>query len=181
MPPVTVADRDAGDAHRRRGSARPAVAQVLHAAALQIAQPRIDPDQVRRSVEHTIGRSVRRVDDRQHHLHEDVADGARAGLARLGRHQRTRDAGRQELLVGRRAPLGADELPPADPLVLAEPALRARGQDLPDARAEERQIVRREAGDRTEGEEDVAQHRAGIGRRSAGRSPESRMWACRIA
>ena len=49
----------------------------------------------------------------------------------------------EELLVRRRPLLGADELPPARPLVLPEPALMARGEDLPDARAEECQIVGR--------------------------------------
>ncbi len=64
---------------------------------------------------------------------------------------------RKELLVGRRAALGADEVPPACPLVLPEPALRARGEDLPDARPEEGQIVRREIRDRLEHQENVAQ------------------------
>ena len=164
-PPLTVADGDAGDAHLVAEDLLDLhVAQIADAFGFQIAEPRIDPDQICRSVEQAISRSLRRIEEREHHLHEHVADGARAGLARLGRDQRARKTGRQEFLVRRRSPVGADELPPPDPLVFAEPALWARGEDLPEARAEERQIVRREADDRTESEENIPQQRTGIGR-----------------
>ena len=77
-------------------------------------------------------------------------------------YQRARDAGGEELLVGRRPLLGADELPPACAFVFAEPALVARGEDLPETRAEEGQIVRRKVGDGPERQENIAQQRAGI-------------------
>ena len=99
------------------------VRDVLHPARFEISEPWIDPDEIRRPVEHAVGRSRDRIEDREHQLHEDVADRARAGLARLGGHQRARYARREELLVRRRPLLGADELPPARPLVLPEPAL----------------------------------------------------------
>ena len=125
-PPLTVADTNAGDAHLVAEDLLDLhVAQVADAFRLQIAQPRIDPDEVGRSVEQAIGRSLRRIEEREHHLHEHVAHGARACLARLGRHQRTRKTGRQEFLVRGRSPLGADEVPPPYPLVFTDPALLA--------------------------------------------------------
>ena len=75
------------------------VLDVLHAARFEIRKPWIDPHEIRRPVEHAVGRSRDRIEDREHQLHEDVADGARAGLARLGGHQRARYARREELLV----------------------------------------------------------------------------------
>ncbi len=126
--------------------------------------PGVDPDQVGGTVEHAVGRPGAGVEHRQHELHEHVADGARARPLRLGRHQRAGDAGGEELAVGRRAVLGADELPPADALVLGQPALGARGEDLPDAAAEVRQVLGREPGVGAEGEQQVAQHRAGVAR-----------------
>ena len=71
----------------------------------------------------------------------------------------------EELLVRRRPLLGAEELPPARPFVLPEPALMARGEDLPEARAEECQIVGGEVGGRREQQQDVPQHGTGIARR----------------
>src|SRR5580700_6872242 len=106
------------------------VADIPHAARFEIPAPRIDPDEVGRAIENTIGRSLDRIQDREHQLHEYVADRARAGLARLGGHQRSRYPVGEELLVGLGALLGADELPPARPLVLCKPALLARGEYL---------------------------------------------------
>ena len=142
------------------------VGDILHAAGFQIGAPRIDPDEIGGAVEHLIGRPGGRIDDREDQLHEDVADGARARGARLGGHQRTGDAGGEEFLIRRRSLLGADEIPPSRPFILPEPALLARGQNLPNAGAEEGEIVGREVGDRSEGQEHVAHDRAGIGRRA---------------
>ena len=142
------------------------VVAVLHALGFEPEAPGVDPDEVGRPVEHAVGGTGRGVDDGQHQLHEDVADGARAGRARLGRDERARDARGEELLVGRRALGSADEVPPAGAFVLAQAAFGAAGQDLPDAGAEEGQVLGREVGGRAEGHHDVAQKHAGVGRRA---------------
>ena len=129
---------------------------------LEMGEPWIDPDEIRRSVEHPIGRSRARIEDRKHELNEHVTDGARARLAGLGGDQRARYARGEELLVRRRPLFRADEIPPARPLVFPEPTLLARSEDLPQARAEERQIVGREVGDWSERHENIAQDRAGV-------------------
>ena len=87
------------------------------ALRLEVAAPRIDPDVVRRAVEHAIGARPRR-DDVEQQLDEDVADRLGARGARLGRDQRARDAVAEQLLIGGRALLGADEFPPADLFVV---------------------------------------------------------------
>ena len=50
------------------------------------------------------------------------------------------------------------------------PALLARREDLPEARAEERQIVGRKVGDRPERQQNVPQDRAGIAGRAGKRA-----------
>ena len=139
---------------------------VLDAAGLELREPRVDPDEVRRPVEDPVGRARGGIDDREHQLYEDVADRARAGLPGLGSDERARDSRGEELLVGGGALLRVDEVPPVRLLVLADPARIAGREDLPDARAEEREVVGRQARDRPEREEDVPQHRAGVARRA---------------
>ena len=98
---------------------------VAHTSRLEIGKPGIDPDEIGRPVKHPISGSSCRIHDGEEQLHEDIADGARAGAASLGGHQRARQADREKLLVGFRALLGADEVPPVDLLVLCQPALAA--------------------------------------------------------
>ena len=65
--------------------------------------------------------------------------------------------------------------------VFAEPALLARGEDLPEARAEERQIVGREVGDGPERQENIAQQRTGISGRARKDRRHDEMSASRTA
>jgi hypothetical protein len=71
----------------------------------------------------------------------------------------------ERVMVGRRTTLGANKVPPVYAFVLAEPSVRARGEDLPKTRPKEGQILRCEASDRLEHQENVAQQNASIARR----------------
>ena len=69
--------------------------------------------------------------------------------------------GERSLRAFEQAP-AVDEVPPARLFVFPEPTLGAGGKNLPDPRAKKRKILRREAGDRSEGKEYVAQHRSRV-------------------
>ena len=90
-------------------------------------QPRVDPDVVRGTVQHPVGLAAR-AREVQEELEQYVAAGAGAHLARLGGDERAGEPIRQELAVGRRARLGAGELPPALVLIFGEATLLAGRQ-----------------------------------------------------
>ncbi len=149
---------------------------VPHTPRLEIVAPGIDPRQIGWSVQHAIGRPRRGIEHRQHHLHEHIADCAGAGFSRLGGHQRAGEPRRQELLVRRRALIGAHEFPPIRTFVFRETTLLATGEKLPEARPEESEFLGRNIDDGSKREENSAQKPARVGRvfREARGNPEHR-------
>src|SRR6185312_10430148 len=117
---------------------------VTHTASAQVREPGIDPYVVGWPIEHPVGADagLGRVEQE---LHVDVADRPGARKVRLGRNKRAGDTEPEEFLIGVRSLPGADEVPPADLLVLVQAPLRAAGQDLPDALAEEGDVLGRYA------------------------------------
>ena len=154
-------DRDGGDVvvrgHRRARDGRAGdapAAQVdaldgggaadLDAEALEVRDPRVDPDVRGRPVEHAV-RPPARAGEVEQQLQQDRAAGARAHLARPRRHERAREAVGEELLERRRALLRAHVGPPALELPLAEAALVAAGEQRQQALEEPRRLLRRDA------------------------------------
>ena len=158
-----VRDPDAADAAARVGDLGGCgLREVGDPERREVLQPRIEPHLVRRPVEHAVARGHRGVDDVQEQLDEDVPDRAGAGRFGVRRDERARDPGGEELPVGGRARRRADELPPGDLLVLSEPPLVARREELPDPHAEVGQVVRGELGHGAEARQHRAEHRADV-------------------
>ena len=117
-----------------RRDARRAVKR--HAEALQVRDPWIDPDIVRRSSEQPVENTIRRDQARQQ-LQLRRADRARAAFLGAHRDQRASDALPEVRLIGARHPRRRDKVPPGDVLVLRQAPLGTTGRDDQDAADEE--------------------------------------------
>jgi hypothetical protein len=101
-----------------------------HAARCEVRGPRREPRLRRRPAHRAVVGDASRceVEDQ---LHRDRADGARRAAPRIHRHHRARYRA-QLVLEGWRVVVALQEVPPRDLLVLAEPALVARREELED-------------------------------------------------
>ena len=117
----------------------------LHAEVAQVPHPRVDPGLVGGQVEHPVQCAVvAAAEDVHHERLAHVADRAGAGEGLLRGDQAAGQPGGEHPLVLPRPRAGAHEVPPADLLPLAEPALVAAGEEDQQPLDEVGELVRRD-------------------------------------